>query len=93
VFLCCLTFRGLLFGPWAALAALVRQKEALARHRRLAFDLQRTELERQALDARLRLLQGTLANVQALVETVSPEAPAVPRSLIAYLRAAVPRLE
>ena len=96
-----LTFLGLLVGPWAALAALVRQKEALARHQRLAFDLQRSELERQALDARLRLLQGqvaphflfnTLANVQALVETGSPEAPAVLRSLVAYLRAAVPRL-
>jgi hypothetical protein len=97
-----LTFLGLLIGPWAALAALVRQKEALARDQRLAFDLQRSELERQALDARLRLLQGqvaphflfnTLANVQALVETGSPEAPVVLRSLIAYLRAAVPRLQ
>jgi hypothetical protein len=97
-----LTFLGLLIGPWAAFAALVRQKDALVRHQRLAFDLQRSELERQALDARLRLLQGqvaphflfnTLANVQALVETDSPEAPAVLRSLVAYLRAAVPRLE
>lgn len=97
-----LTFLGLLIGPWAALAALVRQKDAFARDQRLAFDLQRSELERKALDARLRLLQGqvaphflfnTLANVQALVETGSPEAPAVLRSLIAYLRAAVPRLE
>jgi two-component sensor histidine kinase len=92
---------GLLVAPWAALAALVRQKEALARHQALAFDLERTELERQALDARLRLLQAqvaphflfnTLANVQALVDTGSEQASAVLRSLIAYLRAAVPRL-
>jgi hypothetical protein len=92
---------GLLLAPWLALGALVRQKEALARHQALAFDLERSELERQALDARLHLLQAqvaphflfnTLANVQALVDAGSPQAPAVLRSLIAYLRAAVPRL-
>jgi signal transduction histidine kinase len=92
---------GLLVAPWVALAVLVRQKEAFARHQAVAFDLERSELERQALDARLRLLQtqvaphflfNTLANVQALVESGSPQAPAVLRSLIAYLRASVPRL-
>jgi signal transduction histidine kinase len=92
---------GLLVAPWIALAVLVRQKDALARHQALAFDLERSELERQALDARLRLLQAqiaphflfnTLANVQALVDAGSPQAPAVLRSMIAYLRAAVPRL-
>lgn len=92
---------GVFVAPWVALAALVRQKEALARHQALAFDLERSELERQALDARLHLLQAqvaphflfnTLANVQALVDTGSPQASIVLRSLIAYLRAAVPRL-
>jgi two-component sensor histidine kinase len=92
---------GMFLAPWAALGALVRQKEALARSQALAFDLERSELERQALDARLRLLQAqvaphflfnTLANVQALVDAGSPQAAAVLRSLIAYLRAAVPRL-
>jgi len=92
---------GMFFGPWIALIALVRQKEALARHQALAFDLERSELERQALDARMRLLQGqvaphflfnTLANVQALVDAGSPKASAVLQSLINYLRAAVPRL-
>ena len=92
---------GLLVAPWVALAALVRQKEALARHQALAFDLERSELGRQALDARLRLLQAqvaphflfnTLANVQALVDAGSPQAAVVLRSLVAYLRAAVPRL-
>ena len=96
-----LTVLGLLFAPWAALGALVRQKEAMARHQALAFDLERSELERQAWDARLRLLQAqvaphflfnTLANVQALVDAGSPQAPVVLRSLVAYLRAAVPRL-
>jgi Histidine kinase len=96
-----ITALALLLAPWAALAALVRQKEAFARHQALAFELKRSELERQALDARLHLLQAqvaphflfnTLANVQALVDAGSPQAPAVLRSLVAYLRAAVPRL-
>ena len=92
---------GILVAPWAALAALVRQKDALARHQALAFELERSELEREAANARLRLLQAqvaphflfnTLANVQALVDTGSPQATVVLESLIAYLRAAVPRL-
>jgi len=96
-----LTGGGLLIAPWVALAALVRQKDALARHQALAFELEKSELERQALDARLHLLQAqvaphflfnTLANVQALVDAGSPQAAVVLRSLIAYLRAAVPRM-
>jgi LytS/YehU family sensor histidine kinase len=96
-----LTGFGLFMAPWVALGALVRQKDALAREQALALDLARSEMERQALDARLNLLQAqvaphflfnTLANVQALVESGSPQAPGVLKSLIAYLRAAVPRL-
>ncbi|MDP9191126.1 MAG: histidine kinase [Acidobacteriota bacterium] len=96
-----LTFFSLLVAPWTALAALVRQKEAMARHQALAFELERSELGRQALDARLQLLQAqvaphflfnTLANVQALVDAGSPRASAVLRSLTDYLRAAVPLL-
>src|SRR5512142_3231921 len=96
-----LTTLGTLIAPWAALGALVRQKEAFARHQALAFELARSELERQASEARLRLLQAqvaphflfnTLANVQALVDAGSPQAKVVLRSLVAYLRAAVPRL-
>jgi len=96
-----LTFVGLLLAPWTALGAVVRQKEAFARDQSLSFALERSELERQALDARLHLLQAqvaphflfnTLANVQALVEAGSPHASAVLRSLTAYLRAAVPLL-
>ena len=37
-------------------------------------------------------LFNTLANVQALVDAGSPQASAVLRSLVAYLRAAVPRI-
>lgn len=59
------------------------------------------QLERTVLEARMEALQAqiephflfnTLANVQALVDAGSPQASAVLRSLIAYLRAAVPRL-
>ncbi len=96
-----LTFTGLFLAPWTAFVAIVRQKEAFARDQELTFALERSELERQALDARLRLLQAqvaphflfnTLANVQALVDAGSPHASVVLRSLTAYLRAAVPLL-
>jgi hypothetical protein len=96
-----LTFAAVLLAPWTALAAIVRQKEAFLRHQELAFALERSELERQALDARLHLLQAqvaphflfnTLANVQALVDAGSPQASTVLRSLVGYLRAAVPQL-
>jgi len=96
-----LAFTSILLAPWTALAAVVREKEAFARHQKLAFALERSELERQALDARLHLLRAqvaphflfnTLANVQALVDTGSPQASTLLRSLIEYLRAAVPQL-
>jgi LytS/YehU family sensor histidine kinase len=96
-----LTFLAILVAPWTTLAAIVRQKEALARDQKLAFILERSELEREALDARLHLLQAqvaphflfnTLANVQALVDAGSPQASPVLRSLVQYLRAAVPLL-
>lgn len=96
-----LTFFGVLVAPWMAVAALMRQISGEARRQALAFELERSEFERQALDARLRLLQAqvephflfnTLANVRELVDTGSPRASAVLNSLIAYLRAAVPRL-
>jgi len=81
---------------------LVRQREAWAREQALAFELERSELARQALDARMRLLSAqvqphflfnTLANVHALVETGSGRAAEVLAQLIEYLRAAVPHLD
>jgi hypothetical protein len=92
---------GVVLGLVLALGALYRERDAQARAQQLQFELQRNELQRQALDARLSLLRSqiephflfnTLANVQALVEAGSPRAPAVLNSLIAYLRAAMPRL-
>lgn len=96
-----LLVEGLLFGPWIALVAMLRQRDLFARHQALAFELERSELERKALDARLHLLQAqvephflfnTLANVRALLDAGSPQASKVLASLIAYLRAAVPRM-
>ena len=95
----CMT--AILFAPWIAVGAMIRQREAFARDQALAFELEKSELERKALDTRLRLLQAqvephflfnTLANIQALVEAGSPQASSVLKSLIAYLRAAVPRM-
>ena len=95
------TFLGLLLAPWMAVTALLKQIKNDARNQALSFDLERSEYEKQALNARLRLLQAqvephflfnTLANVRELVTTGSPQAPAVLDSLIAYLRAAVPRI-
>jgi sensor histidine kinase YesM len=92
---------GVFLGLLIATIALLRERDAQAHAQALRFALERSQLERQALDARLSLLQAqiephflfnTLANVQALVEQGSPRAPEVLRSLIAYLRAAMPRL-
>ena len=97
-----MVFSGTLVGPWTALAALLRQREAKAEKQAIEFELERTEMARQALDAHMRLLTAqaqphflfnTLANVQALVEAGSPRAPQLLQSLTDYLRAAVPRLD
>ncbi|WP_407351182.1 sensor histidine kinase [Luteimonas sp. R10] len=96
-----ITALGLLLTPWIAMSALYRHISGEAQRQALTFELERSELERQALDARLQLLQAqvephflfnTLANVRELVDSGSPRASDVLGSLIAYLRAAVPRL-
>ncbi|HSX59043.1 MAG TPA: histidine kinase [Tahibacter sp.] len=96
-----LVVTGLLFAPWVAVTSLVRQRDSFMRNQALAFQLERSELERRAVDARLRLLQAqvephflfnTLANIRELVDSGSPQASDVLASLIAYLRAAVPRI-
>ncbi len=89
-------------GLMLALGAVERQRDSEAKAMCLQLALQRSRLERHAADARLAVLTAqvephflfnTLANVQALVETNSPRAPAVLRSLIAYLKATMPRLD
>jgi signal transduction histidine kinase len=96
-----LTMISLLLAPWMAVAALIRQITGEAQKQAMSFELERSEYERKALDARLRLLHAqvephflfnTLANVRELVDSGSPQASTVLGSLIAYLRAAVPRL-
>ena len=96
-----ISLTSLAVGLVTALGALYRERDAQARADSLQFELARSTLERQALDARLSLLHAqiephflfnTLANVQALVESRSDRAAPVLRHLIAYLRAAMPRL-
>jgi len=92
----------LVIAPVLALGALYRERDAQARNQALSFELEKSTLEKQALDAQLKLLHAqiephflfnTLANVQELVESGSPQAGPVLRSLIAYLRAAMPKLD
>jgi len=91
----------LIVGLVMALGALYRERDAQARAEGLQFSLEKATLERQASESRLALLHAqiephflfnTLANVQALVESGSDRAAPVLRHLIAYLRAAMPRL-
>lgn len=95
------TFLGLIIAPWMAVAALLKQIKEEARRQALQFQLERSELERSALNARLDLLQAqvqphflfnTLANIRELVVIGSPRAATLLEHLIAYLRAAVPRI-
>lgn len=92
---------GLLFAPWIVVAAILRRRDEMVREQAFSFELERSEYERRESDTRLRQLQAqvephflfnTLANVQALVDSGSPQASKVLSSLIAYLRAAVPRM-
>lgn len=93
---------GLLFGPWIGITALMRQVRGETERLALRLQLQQSEHQRQLLDARLSLLNAqvnphflfnTLANVRELVESGAPQAADVLNSLIAYLRASVPRLQ
>lgn len=89
-------------GPPIAFAAIMRRREMDAREQAMRYQLERAQFEREAADTRLRLLQAqvqphflfnTLANIRALVNAGSPRAVQVMDSLIAYLRASVPRLQ
>ncbi|MBB3117310.1 sensor histidine kinase [Pseudoduganella violacea] len=91
----------LAFGLLFSLLAMRNERRANERADRLQAELERNTLERELLDARMRLLQAqiephflfnTLANVEALVAAGSNNAGPVLRHLIAYLRAAMPRL-
>ena len=91
----------LIFGLVLSTLSMRSERRQRERADRLQVELEKNTLERELLDARLRLLHAqiephflfnTLANVEALVASGSPNAGPVLRHLIAYLRAAMPRL-
>jgi sensor histidine kinase YesM len=91
----------LVFGLVLSTLSMRSERRERERADRLQVELEKNTLERELLDARLRLLQAqiephflfnTLANVEALVAAGSQNAGPVLRHLIAYLRAAMPRL-
>ncbi|SFF60244.1 Histidine kinase [Duganella sp. CF458] len=96
-----LTLVSWICGLASAAFALRFERKAREKAERARTASEKDSLERSLLDARLRLLQAqiephflfnTLANIQALVETGSPNAAPVLRHLINYLRAAGPHL-
>jgi len=89
------------FGVPFSLLAMRGERRQRERADRLQVELEKNRLERELLDVRLRLLHAqiephflfnTLANIEALVASGSANAAPVLRHLIAYLRAAMPRL-
>lgn len=91
----------LIFGLSMAMLSMRSERKERERADLLQATLEKNTLERELLDARLRLLQAqiephflfnTLANVEALVASGSPNAGPVLRQLISYLRAAMPQL-
>lgn len=96
-----ITGLSLLIAPWVAMVAVYRDISGRAQRQAMAFELERSQMAEQALQARMHRLQAqvephflfnTLANIRELVEQQSPQAPPMLQSLIDYLRAAVPRL-
>jgi signal transduction histidine kinase len=90
-----------LFGVPFSLLAMRGERRQRERADRLQIELEKNRLERELLDVRLRILHAqiephflfnTLANIEALVVSGSANAAPVLRHLIAYLRAAMPRL-
>jgi signal transduction histidine kinase len=89
------------FGVPFSLVAMRGERKERDRADRLQVELEKNRLERELLDVRLRMLHAqiephflfnTLANIEALVASGSANAAPVLRHLIAYLRAAMPRL-
>jgi len=95
------TATGITVGIVAAMLLVYREREARAHANLKTSESTRYQLEKQVLEARLKLMQAqiephflfnTLANVQHLVETNPPLAGRTLESLIAYLRAALPQM-
>lgn len=88
-------------GVLTATVLVYREQAARSAVEVARADAQRHELEKQVLEARLKLMQAqiephflfnTLANVQHLVEADPPLAGRTLESLITYLRAALPEM-
>ena len=95
------TAAGIAIGVVAATLLVYRERESRAFAELQASESQRYQLEKQVLEARLKLMQAqiephflfnTLANVQHLVEANPPLAATTLESLIIYLRAALPEM-
>ncbi len=92
---------GIALGVLASTLLVYREQAARLAAEAAKADAQRHELEKQVLEARLKLMQAqiephflfnTLANVQHLVEANPPLAARTLESLITYLRAALPEM-
>jgi sensor histidine kinase YesM len=95
------TGAGIALGVLAATVLVYREQAARAAAEVAQAEAQRHELEKQVLEARLKLMQAqiephflfnTLANVQHLVEANPVLAARTLESLISYLRAALPEM-
>jgi sensor histidine kinase YesM len=95
------TGAGIALGVLATTLLVYRERAARAAADIAKGDAERYELEKQVLEARLKLMQAqiephflfnTLANVQHLVEANPPLAARTLESLITYLRAALPEM-
>ncbi len=95
------TAAGIAIGVVAATLLVYRERESRAFAELQTSESQRYQLEKQVLEARLKLMQAqiephflfnTLANVQHLVEANPPLAATTLESLITYLRAALPEM-
>ena len=82
----------LVVAPMVALGALYRERDAQARSAQLAFALERSTLEKEALDARLKLLQAQIEPlirrpIRELADELDPDSFAqIHRSVIVNLR-------
>ena len=92
---------GILLGTFLVGIAQLRLREANQKAARLEAEAERERLERQGVQAELKLLQAqvephflfnTLANVRHLVQTQSSDALSMLDHLIHYLRTALPEI-
>ena len=92
-----ITILVLAIAPLLALGVLYRERDAQARHQQLEFALEKSQLERQALDAQLKLLHAqiephflfnALNTIASTIHTDPNLADALLTKLAALLRAA-----